>query len=200
MAKILRACEADHDEILAPDDSVYREILPLTRRRFIEAVNSHQSRSPSLTTTPLHGGQRRPTIHQPAATEPGIFEFDNGRLEQVSVMLRLSYPFPHGIHIYPIMFRGYHIAGPARISFVLHSPSVFSPTGYAFLGRSARWSATSPTDREVVLELGTPDVVLDSHTGAFLHWRERQELIPGTVSGASHDSKHDGFVSANVMS
>jgi hypothetical protein len=116
----------------------------------------------------------------------GVFRFDNPEIQQARIMLRVSYPYPTGVQIYPIVFRNYQISGPAEITLALRTPRAHNPRGYAFLGTGRRWQSSTWAD-EVVIEAGSSRTLLGADTGIMLHWAEGEAIEDRLLAPVRHD-------------
>ncbi len=152
------------------DNCLFRDVVELDES-FLSRTRSLDGAVQSLSYGPLDGNGRTTTI---AATEAdgGVYQFDNPECADARVRLRVEYPFPHGTAFYPIVFQGYQIDGPARITIVLYSATAENPRGYAFLGQGRSWQASQLMPRELELEVGSEGSTLGDETGIVLYWSE----------------------------
>lgn len=152
------------------ENCLFRDVVELDES-FLSRTRSLDGAVQSLSYGPLDSTGRTTTI---AATEAdgGVYQFDNPEIAEARVRLRVEYPFPHGTAFYPIVFQGYQIDGPARITIVLYAANAENPRGYAFLGQGRSWQASQLMPRELELEVGSEGSILGDETGIVLYWSE----------------------------
>lgn len=164
----------DYDRLadaFSQENCVFRDVVELDDHLLERSLARSSSSEQTLTYSRLDESDR-PITHQATATEPGVYEFANDEVERARVKLRVTYPFPHGVGIYPIVFQGYRIAGPVRITLAIHSKWALNPRGYAFLGSGRSWDASKLLSNELVIDAGSQGAILGDDTGIVLHWSE----------------------------
>jgi hypothetical protein len=164
----------DYDDLAAAfsqDDCVFRDVVDLDEQLFDRTFLSDDASRHTLSYTPTDGDGRSVTVVA-SNVDRGVHEFPNDEMERARIRLRVAYPFPRGNAVYPIVFKGYQVAGPAIITLAIHSRWAHTPRGYAFLGFGRSWEATKPDDRELEIVAGTRGAILGADTGIMLHWSE----------------------------
>lgn len=164
-----RLADAFHQQ-----DCVFRDVVELDEELLEQALVADYRSEQTLSYTAI-GTNSKPVTHEAMAFDRGMYEFPNDEVELARVLLRVTYPFPHGVAIYPIVFQGYQIAGPARITLAIHSKRARNPRGYAFLGSGRSWGASKLLRNELVIDAGTQGAILGDETGIVLHWSEIDE-------------------------
>jgi hypothetical protein len=124
-----------------------------------------------LSYRPTLGDRTKGVQHDGLMVAPGEYRFLNEEVARASIMLRIEYPIPRGVPIFPILFKSYQISGPAVITLSLHSEQAHSPRAFAFLGLGRNW-VVDEIDNELVLEAGAPGVLLGADTGVIFYWSE----------------------------
>lgn len=153
------------------ENCLFRDVVELDESFLRRAEVMGSDAVQSLSYAPIGGDGRTSTVSATQSPD-GVYQFENPEHGEARVRLRVAYPFPRGTAFYPIVFQGYQIVGPARITIVLYAEGADNPRGYAFLGPGRSWQSSQLMPRELELEVGTEGAVLGDETGIVLYWSE----------------------------
>ncbi len=161
-------------EAFTQEACVFRDVVELDEHYLERTQLALATTRQTLSYSSLDGFEPPVTL-EAVRTEGGVYAFGNEARDDARVRVRVSYPFPRGTHFYPIVFRGYQIAGPARITLAVYTSTAYNPRGYAFLGSGRSWQASQLMGRELELDVGTEGSILGEETGIVLYWSERTQ-------------------------
>lgn len=164
----------DYDRLgaaFSQENCLFRDVVELDQSFLSRAKVVSTDAVQSLSYAPIGGDGRTITLTA-NETAAGVYEFGNDECAEARVRLRVAYPIRRGTAFYPIVFQGYQIVGPARITIVLYAAGADNPRGYAFLGPGRSWQSSQLMPRELELEVGTEGAILGDETGIVLYWTE----------------------------
>ncbi len=155
-------------------ECVFREFIDLESDQLDHLLESGGAQI--MAYTPLSGTHQAMRRCVGDYAGKGLFRFENPEVDHAQVRISVSYPFPRGGQLYPILFDGYQIEGLAEFSLEIRTPSITEPRGIAFLpaGERRAWAIEALRDDELVMYAGRPGVVLGEGDGVVLSWTERR--------------------------
>lgn len=108
-------------EAFTDRNCIYRDLIGLSEEQFVNGFSLLRAANPEISLVELcyqTNGTRWTTLAA-SSEEPGVFRFDNKRIDAAELRLTVRFPFPVWVPLYVVRFGSYAVRGPARISLSL---------------------------------------------------------------------------------
>jgi hypothetical protein len=155
------------------EGSVFRELVPLGREEFGEAMEQLRASPPTLRYKASDSATFATAERDDVEASPeGFYSFANPEVRCAEVRLDVCLPYPADLPMYPVILGAYAVAGRAMITIATDGRVCGRPHVLQFLGHTPTWVHRSDFHRsELSVEIGDDASIVEPNSGVVFYWR-----------------------------